>query len=149
MFVLLFIGSVNAKSSSVPQCPDSTTDLTTLSTFTRFARLSSSAQYPHTGPSKVLDVDDDEDEIIVDDDLEPDRRRNDVQPSKVELPNGKVGRLILSDDNLEAMSFVEEIVGQLGIRTQVEEVHPGVFYPLAQKLLLAVNYFSLHFLIFL
>ena len=124
--------------SSVSEC----FDLTTLSTFTRFARLSSPSRRPQTDSSKIFDDDDDEDDIIVDDDiLEPDRRQHDVQQERVELPNDKIGRLILSDDNLEAMSFVEEVVGQLGIRAQVEEVHPGVFYPLAQKLLLTVKYF--------
>ena len=50
-----------------------------------------------------------------------------------------MGRLILSDDNLDAMTFVDEAVKQVGFKLAIEEIHSGVFYPLAQKLIFSVK----------
>jgi len=84
------------------------------------------------------------DEIVVDDDnddvAEHKKCRDDATSSRQnEASNGKkISRLILSDDNLDALDFVDGAVKQLGVKTEVEEVHDGVFYPLAQKLIFVV-----------
>ena len=50
-----------------------------------------------------------------------------------------IGRIVLPDDNVGAMTFVDDAVKQLGFKTEMEEVQPGVFYPLAQKCLFVVK----------
>lgn len=100
---------------------------------------------------RLKTVDDTNEEIVVDndsdDDVELKRHKIDSNVHQVNGSNvAKVGRLILSDDNLDAMTFVEDAVKNIGFKLDVEEVHPGVYYPLAQKLLFVVRIYSQLFL---
>jgi hypothetical protein len=126
-----------AKDADSSSTTDSTADFSHLSTYTRFSIASQSSEL-HSDKKLKVKLDTSETELI---DVEmSDVSADEIRPKTVEKEStGSVGRLILSDDNLDAQAFVEHCVGQLGIRTEIEEVHPGVFYPLAQKLLLVVR----------
>ena len=83
------------------------------------------------------------DEIIVDDDdadvgVEVKSEPMDCSESLNRL-SPTIGRIVLPDDNVGAMTFVDDAVKQLGFKTEMEEVQPGVFYPLAQKCLFVVK----------
>ena len=83
---------------------------------------------------EVIVVDDADDKSNVEVKIEP----IDGSDSLNSLPPS-IGRLFLQDDNVDAMAFVDDAVKQLGFKTEMEEVQPGVYYPLAQKCLLVVN----------
>ena len=120
----------------------STADFSNLSTYTRFSLPSQNSEPQSNKTSSTSKLDVSETELIdVDDIVDTTTTVDEIRTKKVEKVSstGSVGRLILSDDNLDAQAFVEHCVGQLGLKTEVEEVHPGVFYPLAQKLLLVVR----------
>ena len=118
----------------------STADFSNLSTYTRFSLTSQNSE-PQSNKSSTSKLDVSETELIDVDDIVDTTTVDEIRTKKVEKVSstGSVGRLILSDDNLDAQAFVEHCVGQLGLKTEIEEVHPGVFYPLAQKLLLVVR----------